>query len=63
MVRSHVDMLSFVSACVCMRVFQDEATQLVVFVLHSLKNQRESHMMGDSSDEELEQDISRVSCC
>ncbi len=50
-----------VRVCVC--VFQDEATQLVVFVLHSLKNQRESHMMGDSSDEELEQDISRVSCC
>ncbi|XP_067350429.1 ribosomal oxygenase 2 isoform X2 [Channa argus] len=25
----------------------DEATELVVFVLHSLKNQRETHMMGD----------------
>ncbi|XP_037605304.1 ribosomal oxygenase 2 isoform X1 [Sebastes umbrosus] len=37
----------------------DEATELVVFVLHSLKNQRESHMMGEGSDEEEEQDISR----
>ncbi|XP_040020212.2 ribosomal oxygenase 2 isoform X1 [Gasterosteus aculeatus] len=37
----------------------DEATQLVVFVLHSLKNQRENHMMGGSCDEEEEQDISR----
>ncbi|XP_070699673.1 ribosomal oxygenase 2 [Pempheris klunzingeri] len=37
----------------------DEATELVVFVLHSLKNQRESHMMGESCDEEVEQDISR----
>ncbi|XP_070773781.1 ribosomal oxygenase 2 [Enoplosus armatus] len=33
----------------------DEAAELVVFVLHSLKNQRESHMMGD----EVEVDISR----
>ncbi|TMS14515.1 ribosomal oxygenase 2 [Larimichthys crocea] len=37
----------------------DESTELVVFVLHSLKNQRESHMMGESPDEEEEQDISR----
>ncbi|KAA8586368.1 hypothetical protein FQN60_000204 [Etheostoma spectabile] len=37
----------------------DEATELVVFVLHSLKNPRESHMMGESCDEEEEQDISR----
>ncbi|XP_076606369.1 ribosomal oxygenase 2 isoform X3 [Chaetodon auriga] len=37
----------------------DEATELVVFVLHSLKNQRESHMMGDSYDEKVERDISR----
>ncbi|XP_068593768.1 ribosomal oxygenase 2 [Cebidichthys violaceus] len=36
----------------------DEATEMVVFVLHSLKNQRESHMMGDC-DEEEEQDVSR----
>ncbi|KAK2828948.1 hypothetical protein Q5P01_019982 [Channa striata] len=28
----------------------DEATELVVFVLHSLKNQRESHMMGDTGE-------------
>ncbi|XP_075936027.1 ribosomal oxygenase 2 [Anarhichas minor] len=37
----------------------DEATEMVIFVLHSLKNQRESHMMGGSCDEEEEQDISR----
>ncbi|XP_044226425.1 ribosomal oxygenase 2 [Thunnus albacares] len=37
----------------------DEATVLVVIVLHSLKNQRESHMMGESGDEEDERDISR----
>ncbi|XP_028452255.1 ribosomal oxygenase 2 [Perca flavescens] len=37
----------------------DEATELVVFVLHSLRNPRESHMMGESCDEEEEQDISR----
>ncbi|KAM7374928.1 hypothetical protein PAMP_007559 [Pampus punctatissimus] len=37
----------------------DEATELVVFVLHSLKNQRENHMMGESGDEDEEQDISR----
>lgn len=35
----------------------DEATELVVFVLHSLRNQREVHMMG-SSDPEEENDIS-----
>ncbi|KAL7390304.1 hypothetical protein ABVT39_018601 [Epinephelus coioides] len=28
----------------------DEATELVISVLHSLKNQRESHMMGESCD-------------
>ncbi|XP_030294386.1 ribosomal oxygenase 2 isoform X1 [Sparus aurata] len=38
---------------------RDEATELVIFVLHSLKNQRESHMMGESCDAEVEQDISR----
>ncbi|XP_059208291.1 ribosomal oxygenase 2 [Centropristis striata] len=37
----------------------DEATELVVFVLHSLKNQRESHMMGESFDEDEEEDVSR----
>ncbi|XP_053188231.1 ribosomal oxygenase 2 [Scomber japonicus] len=37
----------------------DEATVLVVIVLHSLKNQRENHMMGESGDEEEEQNISR----
>nr|XP_046266779.1 ribosomal oxygenase 2 isoform X2 [Scatophagus argus] len=37
----------------------DEATELVVFVLHSLKNKRESHMMGESCDEDVEWDISR----
>ncbi|XP_071402705.1 ribosomal oxygenase 2 [Centroberyx affinis] len=42
----------------------DEATELAVFVLHSLKNQRESHMMGESGDddeddEEEERDISQ----
>ncbi|XP_042355741.1 ribosomal oxygenase 2 isoform X2 [Plectropomus leopardus] len=37
----------------------DEATELVIFVLHSLKNQRESHMMGESCDEQEEEDISR----
>ncbi|KAG7516551.1 hypothetical protein JOB18_034627 [Solea senegalensis] len=36
----------------------DEATELVVFVLHSLKNQRTSHMMGGISDENEEQEIS-----
>ncbi|XP_049447512.1 ribosomal oxygenase 2 isoform X2 [Epinephelus fuscoguttatus] len=30
----------------------DEATELVISVLHSLKNQRESHMMGESCDEQ-----------
>ncbi|XP_051242380.1 ribosomal oxygenase 2 isoform X2 [Dicentrarchus labrax] len=37
----------------------DEAMELVVFVLHSLKNPRVSHMMGETCDEEVEQDISR----
>ncbi|XP_041807825.1 ribosomal oxygenase 2 isoform X2 [Chelmon rostratus] len=37
----------------------DEATDLVVFVLHSLKNQRKSHMMGEMNDDKVEQDISR----
>ncbi|XP_040907566.1 ribosomal oxygenase 2 isoform X2 [Toxotes jaculatrix] len=37
----------------------DETTELVVFVLHSLKNHRESHMMGGICDEEEKQDISR----
>ncbi|XP_034082629.1 ribosomal oxygenase 2 [Gymnodraco acuticeps] len=37
----------------------DEASEMVVFVLHSLKNQRENHMMGESGDEEEEEDISR----
>ncbi|XP_044078379.1 ribosomal oxygenase 2 [Siniperca chuatsi] len=37
----------------------DEAAELVVFVLHSLKNQRESHMMGERCEEEVELDISR----
>uniref|UniRef100_A0A8D2ZND0 Bifunctional lysine-specific demethylase and histidyl-hydroxylase n=1 Tax=Scophthalmus maximus TaxID=52904 RepID=A0A8D2ZND0_SCOMX len=36
----------------------DEVTELAVFVLHSLKNQREHHMMG-GSDEKDEHDISR----
>ncbi|KAM9847148.1 ribosomal oxygenase 2 [Aulostomus maculatus] len=36
----------------------DEATELVVFVLHSLRNQREKHMMGEGGDEEEEQDTS-----
>ncbi|XP_018556433.1 ribosomal oxygenase 2 isoform X2 [Lates calcarifer] len=37
----------------------DEAPELVVLVLHSLKNQRESHMMGGLCVEEEERDISR----
>ncbi|CAK6977318.1 ribosomal oxygenase 2 [Scomber scombrus] len=37
----------------------DEAAVLVVIVLHSLKNQRENHMMGESGEEEEEQNISR----
>lgn len=41
-------------------VFQDDATELVVFVLHSLKNQREGHMMGDSCDDQEERSISTV---
>ncbi|CAI5644546.1 unnamed protein product [Oreochromis niloticus] len=36
----------------------DDATELVVFVLHSLKNQREGHMMGDSCDDQEERSIS-----
>ncbi|CAL8266096.1 unnamed protein product [Merluccius merluccius] len=32
----------------------DEATELVVFVLHSLRNQREVHMMGSDPEEENE---------
>ncbi|XP_074528447.1 ribosomal oxygenase 2 [Halichoeres trimaculatus] len=36
----------------------EEVTEQVVFVLHSLKNQRERHMMGEDDDEEEEQDIS-----
>ncbi|XP_060911722.1 ribosomal oxygenase 2 [Labrus mixtus] len=36
----------------------EEATEQVVFVLHSLKNQRESHMMGEG-DEDEDRDISR----
>lgn len=42
-------------------LFQDSATELVVFVLHSLKNQRECHMMGESvGDEEEEENVSKV---
>lgn len=37
----------------------DEATELTVFVLHSLLNQREVHMMGRSDQEEEENDISQ----
>ncbi|XP_063344018.1 ribosomal oxygenase 2 isoform X3 [Pelmatolapia mariae] len=36
----------------------DDVTELVVFVLHSLKNQREGHMMGDSCDDQEERSIS-----
>ncbi|KAG7222781.1 hypothetical protein INR49_016100 [Caranx melampygus] len=35
---------------------EDEATELVVFVLHSLKNQRESHMMGEGCEEDEEEE-------
>ncbi|KAL0183349.1 hypothetical protein M9458_022724, partial [Cirrhinus mrigala] len=34
----------------------DEATELVVFVLHSLKNKRETHMMGTSDEDEDEEE-------
>ncbi|XP_043087712.1 ribosomal oxygenase 2 [Puntigrus tetrazona] len=34
----------------------DEATEMVVFVLHSLKNKREMHMMGTSDDEDEDDD-------
>ncbi|KAG7483604.1 hypothetical protein MATL_G00040160 [Megalops atlanticus] len=34
----------------------DEAMELVVFVLHSLRNKRETHMMGDSGEEEEEEE-------
>ncbi|XP_048037391.1 ribosomal oxygenase 2 [Megalobrama amblycephala] len=34
----------------------DEATELVVFVLHSLKNKRETHMMGASDDDDDDDD-------
>ncbi|KAM4620252.1 ribosomal oxygenase 2 isoform 2-T2 [Polymixia lowei] len=41
----------------------DEARELVVFVLHSLRNRRDNHMMGgdggDNTDEEEEHDISQ----
>lgn len=44
-----------------MGIFQDNATELVVFVLHSLKNQRGSHMMDGNCAEEEEPDApSRV---
>lgn len=56
--QKRLNSMTLCTAC----VFQDEATELVVFVLHSLKNQRESHMMGKSGDEEEQQDIFRVSC-
>ncbi len=41
---------------------QDEATEQVVFVLHSLKNEREAHMMGtpDDDDDEEEEVVSQV---
>ncbi|XP_045889116.1 ribosomal oxygenase 2-like [Micropterus dolomieu] len=42
------------------REITDEAAVMVVFVLHSLRNQRESHMMGENCDEDV--DISRVRC-
>ena len=38
--------------CLCMIIYKDEATELVVFVLHSLRNQREVHMMGRSDPED-----------
>lgn len=34
----------------------DETTELVVFVLHSLRNKRETHMMGGSGGEDDEED-------
>ncbi|XP_030648489.1 ribosomal oxygenase 2 [Chanos chanos] len=34
----------------------DEATELVVFVLHSLRNKRETHMMGEQEDDEEEEE-------
>ncbi len=41
---------------------QDEATEQVVFVLHSLKNERETHMMGtpDNDDDDEEEVVSQV---
>ncbi|XP_051973440.1 ribosomal oxygenase 2 [Xyrauchen texanus] len=40
----------------------DEATQLVVFVLHSLKNKRETHMMGSSDDGDEEEEEESSQC-
>ncbi|XP_026225973.1 ribosomal oxygenase 2-like [Anabas testudineus] len=37
----------------------DESTEMMVFVLHSLKNQRESHMMGGVCVEKEDHDVSR----
>lgn len=39
----------------------DAATELVVFVLHSLKNQRKCHMMGDNVDDDEEEEEESVS--
>lgn len=42
-------------------LFQDTATELVVFVLHSLRNQRECHMMGGGGDDEEEEEEDNIS--
>ncbi|XP_051542147.1 ribosomal oxygenase 2 [Myxocyprinus asiaticus] len=40
----------------------DEATQLVVFVLHSLKNRRETHMMGSSNNDDDDDEEESSQC-
>ncbi|XP_028839150.1 ribosomal oxygenase 2 [Denticeps clupeoides] len=37
----------------------DEPTELVVFVLHSLRNSRETHMMGECDEEQAEEEVSQ----
>ncbi|KAJ8267130.1 hypothetical protein GJAV_G00138820 [Gymnothorax javanicus] len=41
---------------------QDEAGELEVVLLHSLRNSRDSHMMGNSADEEEEKHASQGLC-
>lgn len=44
-------------------VFQDEIRREMVYVYHSLKNRRETHMMGTEDDTASEDGLAQVCSC